>query len=52
MAFWLIYKVIMKEREFPFKAGEDADEVAFRDPSDFSESNSLFERIIYKFGSY
>jgi len=51
MAFWLIYKVIMMEQEFSFKAGEDADEVAFRNHSDFSESDSLFERIIYKYGS-
>ena len=51
MAFWLIYKLTMSELDFTFQAGEDADEVAFRNPTDFIESNSPFERLIFKYSS-
>jgi len=51
MAFWLIYKVTMKNLYFEYKAGEDADEVAFRNPMDFQNSSSIFEKIIYKYGN-
>ncbi|MFZ2126416.1 MAG: NUDIX domain-containing protein [Candidatus Microsaccharimonas sp.] len=51
MAFWLIYRLDMTEPNFTYKAGEDADEVTFRNPSDFKDSDSLFERLIYKYGS-
>ena len=51
MAFWMIYGLRMTEPNFTYKTGEDADEVAFRNPADFKESDSLFEKIIYKYGS-
>lgn len=51
MAFWLIYKVTMKEKDFSFKPGENADEVEYRNPEDFMESASLFEQYIYKYGT-
>ncbi len=51
MAFWMIYRVTMKNPNFTFKAGEDADEVAFRNSTDFRNSDSLFERLIYKYSS-
>ncbi|MDB5162984.1 MAG: hypothetical protein JWN28_591 [Candidatus Saccharibacteria bacterium] len=51
MAFWLIYKVNMTEHNFSFKPGEDADEVAFRNPADFIKSDSLFARLIFKYSS-
>lgn len=51
MAFWMIYKLTMKNPNFEYQAGNDADEVAFRNPTDFQNSNSLFERYIYKYGS-
>ena len=51
MAFWMIYKLTMKNPDFIFKAGDDADEVAFRNPVDFKDSDSLFERLIYQYSS-
>lgn len=51
MAMWVIFKLKMAEVPFSFQAGEDADEVAFRNPSDFRSSNSMFERLIFKYGS-
>lgn len=51
MAFWMIYKLTMHDKDFAYKPGEDADEVAFRNPVDFAGSTSLFEQLIYKYGS-
>lgn len=51
MAFWMIYKVHMADPNFAYKVGEDADEVAFRNPLDFKDSKSLFEQIMYKYSS-
>lgn len=51
MALWIIYKLKMSNATFEFEAGEDADEVAFRNPEDFKNSESLFERLIYKYSS-
>jgi len=51
MAFWMIYRIKMTNPDFSFKAGEDADEVAFKNPLEFKGSDSLFERYIYKYSS-
>lgn len=51
MALWMIYQLRMTDPDFPYEAGEDADEVTFRDPNDFKDSKSLFERLIYKYSS-
>lgn len=51
MAFWLIYRLKMNDPDFTFEVGDDADEVKFRNPEDFKNSQSLFERLIYKYGS-
>jgi 8-oxo-dGTP pyrophosphatase MutT (NUDIX family) len=51
MAFWMVYRLKMSESGFSYEAGEDADEVAFRNPADFNNSESLFERLIYKYSS-
>ena len=51
MALWMIYRLIMTESNFTFEAGEDADEVAFRNPQDFKDSKSLFEQLIFKYSS-
>ena len=51
MAFWMIYRLKMNNPNFTYKAGEDADEIAFRDPKDFENSRSLFERLIFKYCS-
>lgn len=51
MAFWMVYRLTMKDSKFTFKAGEDADEVQFRNPGDFKDRKSLFERFIYKYSS-
>ena len=51
MALWVIFKLKMTESHFSFRAGEDADEVAFRNPADFKENSSLFEQLIFKYGS-
>jgi 8-oxo-dGTP pyrophosphatase MutT (NUDIX family) len=51
MAFWMVYKVHITEPNFTHEAGDDADEVAFRNPVDFKDSESLFERLIYKYSS-
>ncbi|MBM3209952.1 NUDIX hydrolase [Candidatus Saccharibacteria bacterium] len=49
MALWLLYEVIVADKEFNFGAGEDADDVRFRKPNDFKHSQSLFEQIIYRY---
>ena len=49
MALWVIFKLKMNEFNFNFKAGKDAKDVAFRKPVDFKDSNSLFERLIFKY---
>ena len=49
MAFWMIYRLTMTDANFTFKPGEDADEVAFRNPSDFKDSDSVFEQFIFKY---
>jgi 8-oxo-dGTP pyrophosphatase MutT (NUDIX family) len=51
MAFWMIYRLNMSEPSFSYEAGQDADEVVFRNPADFKYSESLFERLIYKYSS-
>lgn len=51
MALWMIYYLKMADPEFTFQVGEDADEVAFRDHTDFNNSESLFEQIIARYGS-
>ena len=51
MALWIIYRLQMTESDFAYEAGEDADEVAFRNPEIFKDSESLFEQLIYKYSS-
>lgn len=51
MAFWLIYRLTMKDENFSFEPGEEADEVTYRNPNDFKDSVSLFEQYIHKYGS-
>lgn len=51
MALWMIYKVKITDSQFTFGVGEDADEVAFRNPRDFKDSESLFEKLIFKYGT-
>lgn len=51
MAFWMVYLLKMSESKFTYEAGEDADEVQFRNPEDFKDSSSLFEQIIFKYSS-
>ena len=51
MALWMIYRLQMTEPDFVYDTGEDADEVTFRNPADFKDSESLFEQLIYKYSS-
>ncbi|MFZ1301184.1 MAG: NUDIX hydrolase [Candidatus Microsaccharimonas sp.] len=51
MAFWLVYELRMNDAHFAYQAGEDADEVAFRNPDDFKDSASLFEQFIFKYAT-
>lgn len=50
MALWIIFRLKMADSDFTFRPGEDADEVAFRNPADFSLSDSVFEQLIFKYG--
>jgi|AntRauTorckE6833_2_1112554.scaffolds.fasta_scaffold18953_2 8-oxo-dGTP pyrophosphatase MutT (NUDIX family) len=50
MALWMIYRLTMINPDFIYKAGKDVDEVSFRRPADFENSDSLFEQFIYKYG--
>ena len=43
---WLVYEINLKTMEYGI--GADADEVAFVDPNTLSDSEHLFERLIYK----
>lgn len=51
MALWMIYRVHLSDTYFEYEAGEDADEVAFRNPAEFKNSQSLFEQLIHKYSS-
>lgn len=51
MALWMIYKIKIADPQFTFWVGEDADEVAFRNPRDFKDSESLFGQFIFKYGT-
>jgi 8-oxo-dGTP pyrophosphatase MutT (NUDIX family) len=44
---WLVYEVTV-ESGYSYDVGEDADEIAFKDPRSFEDDPDIFAQLIYK----
>lgn len=50
MGFHLFFALTMESSDFFYAIGDSVNEISFRNPEDFKDSDSEFEQFIYKYG--